>query len=95
MELAWTPEAIQDRHDIYDYIEIENPLAALTLDGLFSEQAAILMNHPSSGRTDRTPGTLELIVHPNYMLVYDIVCIQVRVLNVVHTALQWPPATQR
>ncbi|WP_261395951.1 type II toxin-antitoxin system RelE/ParE family toxin [Halomonas sp. DP8Y7-1] len=35
MELVWTPEAIQDRDDIYDYIEPQNPLAALTLDELF------------------------------------------------------------
>lgn len=30
MELLWTPEAIQDREDIYDYIEADNPAAALS-----------------------------------------------------------------
>jgi hypothetical protein len=29
MELYWTPEAIQDRNDIYDYIEADNPTAWL------------------------------------------------------------------
>lgn len=25
MELLWTPEAVRDREDIYDYIEEDNP----------------------------------------------------------------------
>lgn len=40
MELLWTPEAIQDREDIYDYIEADNPAAALALDELLSEKAS-------------------------------------------------------
>lgn len=91
MELLWTPEAIQDRDDIYEYIEQENPLAALTLDELFSDKAALLINHPESGRPGRASGTRELVVHSSYMLVYEIVGKQVRMLNVVHTARQWPP----
>ncbi|WP_251978724.1 type II toxin-antitoxin system RelE/ParE family toxin [Salinicola avicenniae] len=92
MELVWTPEAMQDRDDIYEYIELENPLAALTLDELFSEKAAQLVGHPNSGRPGRVPGSRELVAHPSYMLVYDVVGMQVRVLSVVHTARQWPPS---
>lgn len=47
MELLWTPEAIQDREDIYDYIEAYNPAAALALDELFSEKASRLAEHPN------------------------------------------------
>lgn len=90
MELVWTPEAMKDREDIYEYIEPENPLAVLALDELFSEKAAHLVNHPDSGRPGRVPGSRELVVHPSYMLVYDVVGMQVRVLGVVHTARQWP-----
>ena len=43
------------------------------------------------GRGGRVPGTFELVVHSSYMVVYDIVETQVRILNVVHTARQWPP----
>lgn len=50
MELVWTPEAIQDREGIYDYVESENPLAALALDELFSDKADLLVDHPYSGR---------------------------------------------
>lgn len=34
IELFWTPEAIQDREEIYDHIESDNPVAALSLDDL-------------------------------------------------------------
>ncbi|GHE20378.1 type II toxin-antitoxin system RelE/ParE family toxin [Halomonas urumqiensis] len=92
MELVWTTEAIQDRDDIYDYIESENPIAALAIDELFSEKATMLLDHSDSGRPGRVSGTRELVIHPSYMLVYDIVGEQVRVLSVVHTARHWPPA---
>jgi plasmid stabilization system protein ParE len=35
MLLFWTPEAIQDRDEIFEYIEADNPVAALVLDELF------------------------------------------------------------
>ena len=34
MELQWTAEAIRDREAIYDYIQADNPDAALVLDVL-------------------------------------------------------------
>jgi len=46
MGLFWTPEAIQDREDIYDYVESDDPAAALALDELFQEKAARLLDHP-------------------------------------------------
>jgi len=91
MELFWTPEAIQDREDIYDFIEQENPVAALELDELFSEAAQRLLDNPNSGRQGLVAGSKELVVHKHYMLIYDSVGEQVRILNVVHTARQWPP----
>lgn len=91
MELLWTPEAVRDREDIYDYIEEDNPLAALALDDLIAEKTAVLQDLPRVGRSGRVPDTFELVVHSSYMVVYDIVETQVRVLNIVHTARQWPP----
>jgi len=91
MELLWTPEAIQEREDIYDYIEEDNPLAVLVLDELISERVAALQDFPQMGRTGKVPGTFELVVHSSYLVVYDIVETQVRILSVAHTARQWPP----
>ncbi|EYU13233.1 type II toxin-antitoxin system mRNA interferase toxin, RelE/StbE family [Photorhabdus aegyptia] len=90
MQLFWTPEAIQDREEIYNYIEANNPLAALALDELFSEKASSLTNHPNSGRSGRVNGTRELVVHKNYTLIYDVAGRIVRILRILHTARQWP-----
>jgi len=90
MGLFWTPEAIQDRDEIYDYIEVDNPAAALALDELFAENARRLVDHPGMGRLGRVAGTRELVAHKNYILVYDVTAEQLRVLRVLHAALQWP-----
>ena len=91
IELLWTPEATQDRDEIYDYIEADNPAAALALDELFAEKAGRLLDHPGLGRPGRIIGTRELVAHRNYILVYDVTADTVRVLRVLHAARQWPP----
>ena len=88
IELFWTPEAMQDRDEIYDYIEADNPVAALALDELFAEKAGRLVDHPGLGRPGRVTGTRELMAHQNYNFVYDVADDLVRVL---HVARQWPP----
>ncbi|WP_342108496.1 type II toxin-antitoxin system RelE/ParE family toxin [Methylobacterium sp. SI9] len=90
-DLFWTPEATQDRDAIYDHIDRDNPAAAIALDERFGERAAYLIDHPMLGRPGRLPGTRELIVQRNYIIVYDVTDAAVRVLRVLHTALPWPP----
>ena len=94
MQLFWTPEATQDRDEIYDYIEADNPAAALALDELFSEKAGRLVDHPGLGRPGRVAGTRELVAHRNYILVYDLAGDLVRVLRGLHAARQWPPGRE-
>lgn len=91
MRLCWAHDALDDRRAIYDYIEADNPLAALNLDELFSEKVLNLIDHPGLGRIGRVTGTRELVVHKNYILVYDTTDDAVRVLRVLHAAMQWPP----
>lgn len=88
--LRWTPEAIQDREAIYDFIEADNPVAALMLDELLEEKAGRLIDHPGLGRPGRVAGTRELVAHPNYLLIYDVTKDLVRMLRVLHAARQWP-----
>ena len=89
MKLYWTLEAIADRDAIFDYIEVDNPAAALALDELFSEKAERLTDHPKLGRPGRVDGTRELVVHENYILIYDIAGDLVRILRVLHAARRW------
>ncbi len=91
IELFWTPEAEQERDEIFDYIGADNPGAAIALDELFSQKAGHLLDHPGLGRPGRVAGTREMVVHPNYILVYDVADNLVRILRVLHVARTWPP----
>ena len=86
----WKPAALADRRGIIEYIAQDNPLAAIELGDLLIAQAEQLDQHPTSGRIGRVKGTRELVVHPNYILVYSIVGKTAEVLRVKHAAQRWP-----
>ena len=91
MIVIWTPEAEQDRSDIWTYIAAENPSAAIGLDEHFSQAAKQLATNPMMGKTGIIPGTRELTPHKHYRLVYTMDEHTVWILALVHTARQWPP----
>ena len=91
MIVVWTPEAEQDRADIWDYIATDDPDAAIRMDELFSNAADRLATHPRIGAPGKIPGTRELIPHESYRLVYEIDVSTVWVLALVHTSRQWQP----
>jgi len=91
VKLFWTPEAIDDRRSIYDYIEADNPGAALALDELIAETANRLIDQPGLGRIGRVAGTRELVAHQNYIVIYDTTADdRIRILRVLHAARLWP-----
>jgi len=90
VKVVWTPEAEQDRDDIWLHIAVDNIQSAVRLDELFSDAAARLADHPKLGRPGKIPGTRELIPHESYRLVYEIDGEFVWVLTLVHTARNWP-----
>ena len=92
MRVIWTPEAQQDRADVWDYIAADSPRAAARMDELFSDAATRLSDHPKLGRHGKIESTRELIPHESYRLVYEISGETVWLLALVHTARQWPPA---
>lgn len=91
MRVVWTPEALQDRIDVWDYIANHNPHAAIRMDELFSDAASRLANQPMLGKVGKIPNTRELIPHENYRLVYQLHSEVVWILVLIHTARQWPP----
>jgi addiction module RelE/StbE family toxin len=92
VRLAWTPEAIADRHAVYDHIAAANPRAAQDLDRLFQHKIGRLLSHPLIGRPSRRlQGTRELVVHQNYVVAYNIRDDVIRILRLLHTSRLWPP----
>jgi plasmid stabilization system protein ParE len=55
VRVVWTPEALQNRDDIWNYIAIENPRAAARMDQLFSDAAASLSDFPKRVAPGRFP----------------------------------------
>lgn len=94
MKVRWTPEAEDDRVQVFDYIACDSPRSAVKMDELFSKAAGRLAEHPQYGRAGRIPGTLEVIAHKSYCLVYEIKQDTVWVLALVHTARRWPPVAE-
>ena len=92
MIVVWTPEAEQDRADIWDDIAADNSGAAVRMDEIFSDAAARPAAHPTKGTAAKIAGIRELIPHESYRLVYEIDGGTVWVLALEHIARQWPPA---
>lgn len=72
MKIRWTPEARQDRIDIWDYVAQDDPMAAVRLDELFSASVNRLSGPPDLGHAGMIEGTRELIPHQSYRIVYEI-----------------------
>lgn len=88
--------AVDDRAAIMDYIARDNPAAAIELDDAFEAKAELARQNPALYRPGRVKGTREVVVRPNYVMVYrhepdDVLAI----LRVLHAAQQWPKAKRR
>lgn len=82
--------AVKDRRSIRGFIAQDNPVAALTLDEALSAAVVQINAHPGLGRLGRVQGTRELVVQPNYIVVYAQEQGGVRILRILHAARRWP-----
>jgi toxin ParE1/3/4 len=89
--LRWRPLAREDRLRIMEYIARDNPTAAVALDSAFEAEAQGAQRAPTLYRPGRVRGTREIVVRPNYVIVYRVLADTVEVLRVLHAAQQWPP----
>jgi len=93
VRLEWSAYAIEDRVAIFEYIEADNPQAAVTVDDRIRLQVEQLIRHPESGRIGRVEGTRELVIDRTpYITAYRVAGDTVRILRVLHSAQQWPDA---
>ncbi len=91
MRLEWSRFAQADREAIFDYIEADNPQAAIRVDDRIRMQVKSLLRFPESGRAGRVDGTRELVIDRTpYIVAYRIAGRVVRILRVLHGAEKWP-----
>lgn len=87
--------ACEDREAIFDHIAQDNPAAALDLDEDFDAKAIMAAQHPRLYRAGRLRGTREIVVRPNFVMIYRIGADAITILRVLHAAQQWPPSAKR
>jgi addiction module RelE/StbE family toxin len=76
---------------IFDFIEQDNPAAAIRIDTKIEASIRQLLQFPESGRTGRVPGTRELVITGTpYIAAYKVLSDRIRVLRVQHGAQIWP-----
>lgn len=90
--VVWTLEAADDRERIFEYVAEQSPSAAITLDDGFIEAVQRLEQFPALGKQGRVTGTRELVVHENYIVVYEWSkeIDQVLIVAMVHSRMMWP-----
>lgn len=89
-DLEWKASAVADLMAIVDYISDDNPDAALALMDEIQGKVEQLPAHPKRCRPGRVNGTRELVVRPNYIVVYTETPAVVTILRVLHAAQMWP-----
>ena len=89
MVVEWRPRARRQLKEIYEYIEERDPGAAESLVGLIREAVVTLAENPHIYRRGRVPNTREMVVHPNYLVIYRVTD-RVTVLDVLHARLRYP-----
>jgi len=79
-----------DLQDVHDYIAQDNPDAAMALLLHIEDQVEHLADPNFPRRQGRMPDTLELVVHPNYVVIMQQTDTTVTLLNLLHVARQYP-----
>lgn len=88
--LEWHEAARADLLAIVDYISDDNPDAAQRLKDEIEDKASRLPEHPKLYKPGRVAGTREMVVRPNYIVIYAEDRRAVVILRVLHAAQQWP-----
>ena len=90
-DVEWRQTARADLLAIIDYISDDNPDAAQRLKNDIEARIAELPAQPRLYRTGRVEGTREMVVRPNYVVVYAELGDVIAILRALHATQQWPP----
>lgn len=90
MLVDWRPRARRRLQSIYDYIQEQSPAAADFVFETIIEAAAAIPDHPYVYREGRVPNTREMVVLPNYIVVYRIQRDRIQIVNDLHARKRHP-----
>ncbi len=90
LKVEKTDQFISDLEGIVLHVAQDNLIAAADLEHHIHDQVDRLKDPNFPRRRGRKAGTLELVAHPNYVVVLTQTKTVVSALNVVHVARQYP-----
>jgi toxin ParE1/3/4 len=90
MLVEWRPEARISLWEILTRISYFNPVAAFDLGEEIEHAASALPEHPYLYRHGKILGTREIVVHPNYIVVYRVILEKIEILDVLHARQKYP-----
>jgi len=90
LKVEKTDRFLLDLDGIVVFIAQENFLAAVELEDRIHKQVDSLADPNFPRRKGRKAGTLELVAHPNYVVVFEQTDTTVTVFNLLHVARQYP-----
>ena len=86
VKIEWSILALEDASGIVEYISEDNPDAALKLFHHIKDKVDRLPDHPKLYKPGREPGTREMVVTDNYIVVYRESEALITILRVLHAA---------
>jgi toxin ParE1/3/4 len=90
MKVLRKPQYWESLQAIEDDIAHDNPQAAIDLWLSIDDQVSKLSDPNFPRRRGRVAGTLELVVHPNDVVILEQTLDTVTVLDVLHAAMKYP-----
>lgn len=90
LPVFWRAPARANLAAIIRFIANESPPAARRMRKLVEDSVLPAAEHPYLYRPGRVPGTREIIVHPNYIVVYRVAAERIEVVGVLHARQEYP-----
>lgn len=90
LPVVWRKPASASLLEIIRYIANQDPPAARRLKERLESAVLPLSAPPYLYPSGQVPGTREIVVHPNYVVVYRIAAECIEIVNVLHARQEYP-----
>jgi len=92
LRIEWKPAARVDLMSLVDFIAEDSPTNAALFAADLRLKVQQLSIYPEMYRLGRKRGTREMVVHPNYIVIYRVLKKSevIEILRVKHAAERWP-----
>jgi len=90
LPIRWSASALEDLDNVIEYIAAHDLQAALSIFEQIESSLLPVSEHPHLYRQGRVFATREIVVHPNYLVVYEVLQDSVEVRAVLHARRNYP-----